>query len=170
MAAASNRQRWREACEEVPASGNVPRCRPENRCSQGIHDRRVLPRRQHFPGNGAYRRANSMVGSIGGFNSTSLAVTSALNRTTSAAQSSTPSGLSTKTSSSSATDVFMDYMKKSPAERMEDNWLKVHGLSKEKLAAMSPKDREAVMKQMKTDIENNLKQQTEAKATVDILA
>lgn len=107
-----------------------------------------------------------MVGSIGGFNPTIFTASVALNRnsSSSASQSSAP----TKAANNSAADEFMTYMKKSPAERMEDTWLKAHGLSKEKLAAMSPKDREAVMKQMKTDIENNLKEQANTK--VDILA
>lgn len=37
---------------------------------------------------------------------------------------------------------FMDFMKKSTAEKFEDLWLKQHGLTKEKLAAMSPQDRQ----------------------------
>lgn len=109
-----------------------------------------------------------MVSSIGGFNPTAFMATATLNRNASSAQSTSQSSLSTKTSS--AADVFMDYMKKSPAERMEDNWLKAHGLTKEKLASMSPEEQEAIRKQMKSEIEASLKQQTEAKANVDILA
>ncbi len=71
----------------------------------------------------------------------------------------------------SAADIFKNYMKMTPAERMEDAWLKSHGLTKEKLDKMSPSDREAVMKQMKDEIEQNLKQQTEQKGQqVDVLA
>jgi hypothetical protein len=109
-----------------------------------------------------------MVGSIGGFNPTAFMATAALNR--SATSSTSQSSLTPKASEKSSADVFMDYMKKSPAERMEENWLKAHGLTKEKLAKMSPKEQEAIMKQMKSEIEASLKEQTETKAKVDILA
>jgi cell division inhibitor SulA len=60
-------------------------------------------------------------------------------------------------------------MKMTPGERMEENWLRAHGLSREKLAALPPKEREVIMKQMKQDIEKKLKDQTEQKAAkVDI--
>lgn len=109
-----------------------------------------------------------MVGSIGGFNPTSFMATAALNR--SAASSASQNSLAPKATEKSAAEIFMDYMKKSPAERMEDNWLKAHGLTKEKLAKMSPKEQEAIMKQMKSEIAASVKQQTETKAKVDILA
>jgi len=109
-----------------------------------------------------------MIGSIGGFSATTFAATSALGRTSSSAAS---SSLSTATQCGWAEDTFKNYMKMTPAERMEDSWLKSHGLSKEKLAAMSPEDREKVMKQMKDEIEQNLKLQTEQKGkVVDLLA
>lgn len=57
---------------------------------------------------------------------------------------------------------------KEPTERMEDAWLKAHWLSKEKLAARSPKERDAVKRQMKSEIEENLKRQEAAKAKADV--
>lgn len=110
-----------------------------------------------------------MVGSIGGFNPMAFMATTALNRSSSqgASQSSVP----TKAANNSAADEFMTYMKKSPAERMEDNWLKAHGLTREKLASMSTKEQEAIMKQMKDDIERALHEQAGKKAqVVNILA
>jgi len=65
---------------------------------------------------------------------------------------------------------FLDYAHETPEQRMEDNWLRAHGLDSKKLAAMDPKDRAKIMKEMKDDIEQSLKNQTEAKAHIDILA
>lgn len=101
-----------------------------------------------------------MVGSVGGFNPVNFAATAGLNRP---AQTQTSLDSATQPS---ASDTFMSYMKESPAQRMVDNWLKAHGLDKDKLAAMSPEDRAAVMKQMQQEIKDQLQQQTEAKGTV----
>jgi acyl-CoA reductase-like NAD-dependent aldehyde dehydrogenase len=64
----------------------------------------------------------------------------------------------------SAVDNFLDYMKESPAERMADSWLAAHGLSKEKLAAMSPEQRDAVLKQMAKEIKDQVAQAAQEKA------
>lgn len=112
-----------------------------------------------------------MIGSIGGFDPTAFAASAALARQTASKKNSNQAEQANIGGNTTSTrDVFLNWMKKSPAERMEDIWLKAHGLSKEKLAAMDPKDREAVMKQMKEDIERQLKDETEAKAKVDVLA
>ena len=103
--------------------------------------------------------------SVCGFDPAAFAATASLNRATSTGTSSPATSNATITQPDAVT-TFKNYMKLSPAERMEENWLKAHGLSKEKLAAMDPKDREAVMKQMKDDIERQLKEQTEKKAQV----
>lgn len=109
-----------------------------------------------------------MVGSIGGFNATAFAATSGLNRSTAANAS---NQLPDTITAPSAKDVFRDYMKMTPAERMAENWLKAHGLSKEKLEAMSPEEREAILKQMKQEIEDQLKQQANQKGqVVDVTA
>jgi hypothetical protein len=65
---------------------------------------------------------------------------------------------------------FLDYAKETPQERMEDNWLRAHGLDRKKLAAMNAKDREKIMRQMKQEIEQALQRQTENKAHVDLIA
>jgi len=64
------------------------------------------------------------------------------------------------TKTNSAVDDFLNYMKESPAERMTDTWLAAHGLSKEKLAAMSPEKREAVLKQMAKELQDQVTQAT----------
>jgi len=64
---------------------------------------------------------------------------------------------------SSAVDEFLAYMKKSLAERMADAWLKAHGLDREKLKAMKPEDREAVLKQMAEELKQQLQQAAAAK-------
>jgi len=108
-----------------------------------------------------------MVSSIGGFNPAAFAATSGLARNK-AVGSADDSALAPP-SAPSAKDTFLAYMKESPAQRMEDNWLKAHGLDEKKLAAMTPDQRAAVMKQMQTEIADALKTQTEKKAqNVDI--
>jgi hypothetical protein len=61
-----------------------------------------------------------------------------------------------------AVDEFLAYMKKSLAERMADAWLAAHGLDREKLKAMKPEQREAVLKQMAEELKQQLQQATEA--------
>ena len=62
----------------------------------------------------------------------------------------------------SAVDEFLAYMKKSLAERMADAWLAAHGLDREKLKAMKPAEREAVLKQMAEELKQQLQQATAA--------
>ncbi len=110
-----------------------------------------------------------MIGSVGSFSATNYAAMAGMNRTTS--NSGASDSANGAPSAPSAADTFMAYMKKSPAERMVENWLKSHGLDEDKLKAMSPEDRENVMKQMKSEIEQSLKQQTEQKGkVVDLMA
>lgn len=108
-----------------------------------------------------------MVSSIGGMGAVNYAAMAGLNRTTTSGSDS----IASSTTQPSAADTFMSYMKESPAQRMVDNWLKAHGLDQDKLNAMSPEDRAAVMKQMQQDIKDQLQQQTEQKGQlVDLSA
>ena len=61
----------------------------------------------------------------------------------------------------SAAGAFLNYMKESPAERMAESWLAAHGLSKEELAAMTPEQRDAVLKQMAKEIKDAVAQATQ---------
>jgi predicted flavoprotein YhiN len=63
----------------------------------------------------------------------------------------------------SAKDTFLEYMKKSTAEKIRESWLQQHGLSEEKLAAMDPKQRAAIEEQIRQEIEDQIKRQTEKK-------
>lgn len=67
---------------------------------------------------------------------------------------------------------FMDFMKLTPAQRMEEQWLRSHGLTRKDLESMSPEKRDAIKKQMAQEIEDAMKRKTKAKAAggVDILA
>ena len=69
-----------------------------------------------------------------------------------------------KVAADSAVDDFLAYMKKSLAERMADAWLAAHGLDRAKLKAMSPEDREAVLKQMAEELKLQLQQAAAEKA------
>lgn len=72
---------------------------------------------------------------------------------------------------SDAEKIFLDYMKKSPAERMQDAWLASHHLTKKDLEAMSPEQRKTIEKQMADEIQQQLKQTAANKphAKTDIL-
>src|SRR5262249_26950088 len=60
--------------------------------------------------------------------------------------------------SNKAVDDFLAYMKKSLAERMADAWLAAHGLDRDKLKAMKPDERDAVLKQMAEELKQQLQQ------------
>src|SRR5690242_3672694 len=62
--------------------------------------------------------------------------------------------------STKAVDDFLAYMKKSLAERMADAWLAAHGLDRQKLKAMKPAERDAVLKQMAEELAQQLRQAT----------
>lgn len=74
------------------------------------------------------------------------------------------SASSSGTTSETAEQKFLNYMKETPAQRLEDQWLAAHHLTRKELDAMPPKQREAILKQMAAEIKQQLKQQTEAKA------
>src|SRR5690349_9427490 len=56
---------------------------------------------------------------------------------------------------------FLNYMKKTPAERMQEAWLHQHGLTREQLDAMSPAERKKILDKMRQDIELRIRQEAE---------
>lgn len=109
-----------------------------------------------------------MIGSVGaGFNAAAYVAKAgqSQNKTTS------PSDNLTANTPSDAEKKFMAYMKMSPMERMMENWLQAHKLSKEKLASMSPEEREKILKQMQEDIQKAAQGDSQQSGTlVDTLA
>lgn len=63
---------------------------------------------------------------------------------------------------------FMDYMRQTPAERMQYTWLAQRGISKEQFDAMSPEEKQKLLNQMRQEIEQKVQRSVENKAT-DIL-
>ena len=57
---------------------------------------------------------------------------------------------------SSAADQFLDYMKKTPEERLRDKILKALGLSEEDVASMSPDERIALEKKIRDIIKETI--------------
>lgn len=109
-----------------------------------------------------------MVDSIGSFNATNYVASAGLTRSATKSDSDLAT---TEAKKPSAAETFQKYMAKSPMERMIENWLKAHKLDEEKLKAMSPEEREGIMKQMHAEIEQNLKNQTEKKGDIlDVVA
>lgn len=76
------------------------------------------------------------------------------------------SSLSSIANGGDPAQTFLDYMKKSVAERMRDAWLAAHHLSQKQLDQMTPDERDSVEKQMAEDIKNEMKQQAAVKAKV----
>ena len=71
--------------------------------------------------------------------------------------------------SDQATQDFLDYMKETPAQRLEDSWLAAHHLTRKDLEAMSPEQRKAIEKQMAADIEQQIKEAAKSKRRTDIV-
>lgn len=53
---------------------------------------------------------------------------------------------------------FTEYMKKSPEERMMDDWLRAHGMTKEEFDALGPEEKQKILEEMRQDIEEKMKQ------------
>jgi hypothetical protein len=82
-----------------------------------------------------------------------------------AAASPAPAGADASASSggSDALQYLENYLKESPAQRMEDAWLAKHHLSESQLEAMPPAQRDAIKKQMADDIKQELQAKTGGK-------
>jgi hypothetical protein len=59
---------------------------------------------------------------------------------------------------------FRNFMKEPPGQRMIDEWLKAHHLTEQDLKNMTPEKREAIEKQMATDIKDEIERKAQAKA------
>jgi hypothetical protein len=79
------------------------------------------------------------------------------------AQANVEQNASSSAGGDQAVQDFQNYMKESPAQRMVDDWLKAHGLTKEELAKMPPEQQAAVMKAMAADIKQQMEQQIQQK-------
>lgn len=78
----------------------------------------------------------------------------------SAASAPSPSGAAT--GGNAAEQAFLNYMKETPAQQMEDAWLKAHNLTRQQLAAMSPQQRDAIEKQMAADLKQQIQQKVQS--------
>tara|TARA_Y100000296_G_scaffold13808_3_gene16137 strand:- start:1790 stop:2206 length:417 start_codon:yes stop_codon:yes gene_type:complete len=65
---------------------------------------------------------------------------------------------SSKSERSEAVQAFLDYMSKTPAERMEDAWLAEKGITKEDFENMSPEEKQATLEEMRADIKRKLEE------------
>ncbi len=67
-------------------------------------------------------------------------------------------------------DAFLDYMKKTPAQRFQEQWLKAHGLSQAEFDAMPPEKKQAVLDTMRKDLETQMKEKAQngGKTPLDI--
>lgn len=65
---------------------------------------------------------------------------------------------------SSPEDEFLNFAKMSPADRMRAQFLAAHGLTEDDLKNMDPKERQKIEDQIREEIEQALKKDTEKKA------
>lgn len=66
---------------------------------------------------------------------------------------------SNSVSSSNESDAvakFREFMSQSPKERMLNLWLKQHGISKEEFEQMSPKEQQALIRQMEQELKQKM--------------
>ena len=73
----------------------------------------------------------------------------------------------TSNTSNKAVQDFLAYMKELPGQRMEDAWLKAHGLTEQELAKMPPDKQAAIRKEMAADIKQQLEEQMQKKTGAD---
>lgn len=52
---------------------------------------------------------------------------------------------------------FLKFLHESPAERMQDEWLRAHGITKAQFDKMSAAEKQKIIDEMKRDIEAKLK-------------
>jgi DNA-binding transcriptional regulator YdaS (Cro superfamily) len=72
-------------------------------------------------------------------------------------------GLAAASSGTDPKTVFLNYMKETPAQQMEDSWLANHHLTTKQLAAMPAAEREAIEKRMQAEIKEKITQDSENK-------
>lgn len=108
---------------------------------------------------------NVLSGLIGSESSGNITITKQSDAASSNNASSGNGSLAASNSSNQdpAVKSFLDYMKKSPAERIRDAWLQAHHLTEDDLKNMSPAEREAIEKQMAADLKAQMQQQAQAK-------
>lgn len=62
------------------------------------------------------------------------------------------------TGASDPVQEFRNYMKETPAQRLEDTWLAAHHLTRQQYEAMSPQERDGIQKQMASELKEQVKQ------------
>jgi hypothetical protein len=74
-------------------------------------------------------------------------------------------------SKSDPAEWFLSYMKKPALERMQEDWMRQHGVTKEEWAKMTDEQRQALMDKMAAEIKEKMREEAaKKKGGVDILA
>jgi hypothetical protein len=94
--------------------------------------------------------------------SLSPGLTAASVETTQSVSDSTQSSLSSaKPKEKSPTELFQDYMHKTPEQRWHEAWLAQHNLTEEQFNALPPEEKLKLEAQMRDDLKTQVKQSTE---------
>ncbi|MFA5041304.1 MAG: hypothetical protein WC464_06705 [Bdellovibrionales bacterium] len=86
--------------------------------------------------------------------------------TSDAAGTNSQKALSTKAADDAYFQSLVDYFFESPGERMFDNWLSAHGVSKEQYDMMTPEEKEALQKKFADEIERKAEEKARAAAKI----
>jgi hypothetical protein len=97
------------------------------------------------------------IGGVGAYAAIAANYRSNAQQRTAAAQAAA-SIQSMTTSAGDPVQEFRNYMKETPAQRLEDSWLAAHHLTRQQYEAMSPQEREGIQKQMATELKEQVKQ------------
>ena len=100
------------------------------------------------------------IGGLGAYASVAANYRSSAQQRTAAAMSAAASVQSAAPGASDPVQQFRNYMKETPAQRLEDTWLAAHHLTRQQYEAMSPQEREGIQKQMATELKEQVKQAT----------
>jgi hypothetical protein len=78
-------------------------------------------------------------------------------------------GLATVPAGTDPAKVFLNYMKETPAQRIQDTWLANHHLTQQQLAAMPAAERQAIEKRMQAEIKEKITQDSANKLKSKVL-
>jgi hypothetical protein len=79
-------------------------------------------------------------------------------------------GLAAVATGSDPAKIFLNYMKETPGQRMEDSWLASHHLTRQQLDAMPTAARQQIEKQMQADIKEQIARTSDNKLKAKTLA
>jgi len=94
----------------------------------------------------------------------------ALNHTNNGKQPTSDTSQALSPSEDAAFQELIDYFFESPAQRIIDNWLRAHHITKEQFNAMPPEQQEAIRRQIAREIKDRCEEKTKERLKADLCA